>query len=70
MQIVRGVSMGGWEAAKAEVARGSMSSRDVKFFSRYCGWAPGQLDQVNRQLRGSALKASQARLAMSGQIRA
>jgi putative AlgH/UPF0301 family transcriptional regulator len=39
--------MGGWEAAKAEVARGSMSSRDVKFFSRYCGWAPGQLDRVN-----------------------
>ena len=40
--------MGGWEAGKAEVARGSMSSRDVKFFSRYCGWAPGQLNRVSK----------------------
>ncbi len=46
--------MGGWEAGKAEVARGSMSSRDVKFFSRYCGWAPGQLDRVSMPRNGSS----------------
>ena len=48
MQIVRGVCMGGWEDAKVQVASGKMAATDVKFFSRYCGWAPGQLDRVRR----------------------
>ena len=38
--------MGGWESAKEMVAARKLAPESVKFFSKYCGWGPGQLDQV------------------------
>ena len=42
--IVRGIAMGGFRDAVAAVRSGAMRAQDFRFFSRYCGWGPGQLE--------------------------
>jgi putative transcriptional regulator len=42
--VVRGVAMGGFRDAVAAVRSGAMRAQDFRFFSRYCGWGPGQLE--------------------------
>ncbi len=46
--VVRGVAVGGFEGAVAAVRSGAMKPADFRFFTRYCGWGPGQLaDEVS-----------------------
>ena len=42
--VVRGIAMGGFRDAVAAVRSGAMRPQDFRFFSRYCGWGPGQLE--------------------------
>jgi putative transcriptional regulator len=42
-RVVRGVAMGGFDGAQAAVRSGAMQKADFRFFTRYCGWGPGQL---------------------------
>lgn len=43
-EVVRGVRMGGFEGASAAVAEGTPAT-DFRWFVRYCGWGPGQLEK-------------------------
>mmetsp|Transcript_18217 Transcript_18217/g.58916 ORF Transcript_18217/g.58916 Transcript_18217/m.58916 type:complete len:338 (+) Transcript_18217:127-1140(+) len=40
-----GVFMGGFEAAKRSIAEGRASPDDFRWFTRYAGWGPGQLQE-------------------------
>ncbi|KAG5181672.1 hypothetical protein JKP88DRAFT_320705 [Tribonema minus] len=44
-EILKGVKLGGLEEALARVAEGTAQPQEFKFFCRYCGWAPGQLQE-------------------------
>jgi len=43
--VVRGIAMGGFRDAVSAVRGGAMRAEDFRFFSRYCGWGPGQLER-------------------------
>jgi putative transcriptional regulator len=43
-EVVRGVRLGGLREALAKVGEGRASPQDFKFFSKYAGWGPGQLE--------------------------
>lgn len=45
VKIVNGVYMGGFNAALGAVQSGRSAPRDFKWFSRYAGWSPGQLQR-------------------------
>lgn len=36
--------LGGYDSACELVKGGEIESKDFKFFARYCGWGPGQLE--------------------------
>eukprot|EP01023_Acetabularia_acetabulum_P000055 TRINITY_DN1002_c1_g1_i3.p1 TRINITY_DN1002_c1_g1~~TRINITY_DN1002_c1_g1_i3.p1 ORF type:complete len:544 (-),score=103.73 TRINITY_DN1002_c1_g1_i3:1265-2863(-) len=44
-EIVKGVYAGGLKNAKDLVSSGELPSQDFKFYTKYCGWRPGQLEQ-------------------------
>ncbi|KAG2482630.1 hypothetical protein HYH03_018438 [Edaphochlamys debaryana] len=44
VEVVKGVYMGGLDAAAQAIDVGSAQPKDFKWFSAYAGWAPGQLD--------------------------
>jgi hypothetical protein len=43
-EVLPGVYLGGYDSAADLVAGGGAAPSDFKFFARYCGWAPGQLE--------------------------
>ncbi|BDA50133.1 probable UPF0301 protein BDI_1431 [Coccomyxa sp. Obi] len=45
VEIIRGIYMGGFDAAKAAVNQKGMPPTDFKWFTRYSGWGPGQLQR-------------------------
>ncbi|EIE23156.1 DUF179-domain-containing protein [Coccomyxa subellipsoidea C-169] len=45
VEIIRGINMGGFDAAKAAVSQGRMPATDFKWFTRYSGWGAGQLQR-------------------------
>ncbi|CAB1096847.1 unnamed protein product [Ectocarpus sp. CCAP 1310/34] len=44
MEVVKGLRLGGLKEALALVAQGRAQPEEFKFFSRYSGWGPGQLE--------------------------
>lgn len=42
-QIMKGVHLGGFEAAKAGLEAGELAEANFKCLTRYSGWGPGQL---------------------------
>ena len=42
--IVPGVAMGGFDSARELVEAGGAQANQFRFYTRYCGWGPGQLD--------------------------
>ncbi|KAI5078229.1 hypothetical protein GOP47_0005900 [Adiantum capillus-veneris] len=45
MQVIPGVYMGGIKSMKASVQRGESKPDDYRWFVRYAGWGPGQLER-------------------------
>ena len=43
VEVSAGVFLGGYESACELVKTGEVEANDCKFFARYCGWGPGQL---------------------------
>ena len=43
VEVVKGVYMGGIDAAKSRVQAGGADSGQFKWFAGYAGWGPGQL---------------------------
>lgn len=43
-EVVPGVAVGGFEGARAAVEAGTHTADSFKFYHRYCGWGPGQLE--------------------------
>eukprot|EP00227_Mantoniella_beaufortii_P015131 CAMPEP_0197596210 /NCGR_PEP_ID=MMETSP1326-20131121/24570_1 /TAXON_ID=1155430 /ORGANISM="Genus nov. species nov., Strain RCC2288" /LENGTH=451 /DNA_ID=CAMNT_0043162673 /DNA_START=49 /DNA_END=1401 /DNA_ORIENTATION=+ len=43
-EVLPGVFLGGYDSACELVATGDAVPAEFKFFARYCGWAPGQLE--------------------------
>ena len=43
-EVLPGVYLGGYDSACELVKDGTLKPTDFKFFARYCGWAPGQLE--------------------------
>lgn len=43
IEILDGVFLGGFDHVKEAVANGECKSSDIKWYARYCGWGPGQL---------------------------
>lgn len=43
-EVLPGVYLGGYESACELVGKGEVGAGNFKFFARYCGWAPGQLE--------------------------
>jgi len=46
--VVPGVAMGGFADAVKAVESGQMAASDFRFFTRYAGWGPGQLEEEVR----------------------
>eukprot|EP00898_Chlorokybus_atmophyticus_P003290 jgi/Chlat1/3962/Chrsp26S04207 len=44
VEVMDGIYMGGFEAAKEAVRTGVAKASDFRWFSRYAGWGPGQLE--------------------------
>lgn len=44
MEIVAGVRMGGFDAAKKAVREGRVDPKSIRWFTRYAGWSPRQLE--------------------------
>ncbi|CAN0340336.1 unnamed protein product [Pylaiella littoralis] len=44
MEVLKGLRLGGLQEALALVAKGEAQPEEFKFFSRYSGWGPGQLE--------------------------
>lgn len=43
VEIVNGVYIGGFEAAKEAVVNGTAKAEDFRWFTRHAGWGPGQV---------------------------
>lgn len=43
-EVLPGVFVGGYDSACELVKAGDIAAKDFKFFARYCGWGPGQLE--------------------------
>ncbi|KAL3162870.1 hypothetical protein ABBQ32_009321 [Trebouxia sp. C0010 RCD-2024] len=43
-EVVKGVFMGGFEEARHGIRIGSKQAEQFRWFNRYAGWAPGQLE--------------------------
>ncbi|KXZ56964.1 hypothetical protein GPECTOR_1g870 [Gonium pectorale] len=43
VEVVKGVYLGGMDAARSAVDAGRVQAKDFRWFSAYAGWAPGQL---------------------------
>ena len=43
-EVLPGVYLGGYDSACELVKDGDIAAKDFKFFARYCGWGPGQLE--------------------------
>jgi len=44
-EVLPGVYLGGYDSAVELVRGGEIVAKDFKFFARYCGWGPGQLER-------------------------
>lgn len=44
IEVMKGLYAGGIEAARVRVASGSASPSDFRFYAKYAGWGPGQLE--------------------------
>ncbi len=44
-RIVPGVGLGAFAEAREAAKAGTIAPEDVKFFTRYAGWGPGQLEE-------------------------
>lgn len=42
-KVVNGIHIGGFEAARTMVREGNMDPHSIRWFTRYSGWGPGQL---------------------------
>lgn len=42
--MIEGVTVGGLQEVVEMVESERLDKRDVKFYSRYCGWGPAQLE--------------------------
>ena len=45
VSLPTGVYLGGYDSAVELVRGGEIVAKDFKFFARYCGWGPGQLER-------------------------
>lgn len=43
--VIEGVTVGGLQEVIEMVERKRLEKRDVRFYSRYCGWGPAQLER-------------------------
>ncbi|CAM9676366.1 unnamed protein product, partial [Choristocarpus tenellus] len=44
IEVVKGIRLGGLKEALEMVNKGRATPEEFKFFSRYTGWSPGQLE--------------------------
>ena len=44
VEVVEGVYLNGYEEAQQAVLRGTKNASDFKWYARYCGWYPGQVN--------------------------
>ena len=49
IEVVRGVHLGGFSAAKAGLAAGAYDACQFRVLTRYAGWGPGQLEDEGRR---------------------
>lgn len=45
VEIVDGVYLNGFDHAQKDVLKGAKNASDFKWYARYCGWSPGQLEE-------------------------